>query len=342
MSWTARLTQLNDVLGDLVPNQEGISKFIKAAGLKQSMINFNGSSMDIWNSVIDEARKNNKVDNLIDAVIDKYPNNPYLLAAKNKTELNYSLSPKLEDISTWKGLEEETLEVLTMGYNTLLPINFLARGIISSRSVAKVEKSKNGGKEVGTGFLFRIEDELDELFFMTNFHVINNKKDINNTRIIFDYEEDIEGNTKASKTFKINETGPWYISPVAELDVTIFKLVETDEIHQYGYIPLKKINVNRNEFVNIIQHPGGQLKQIALYHNIVTNTDNRVVQYLTDTMKGSSGSPVFNSNWEVVALHHSGGTSKENEPQLKETKYRNEGIFINNIIDFLINNHKTQ
>ena len=46
MSWTARLTQLNDVLGDLVPNQEGISKFIKAAGLKQSMINFNGSSMD--------------------------------------------------------------------------------------------------------------------------------------------------------------------------------------------------------------------------------------------------------------------------------------------------------
>lgn len=342
MNWTARLTQLNDVLGDLVPNHEGISRFIKAAGLKQSMINFNGSSMDIWNSVIDEARKNNKVDNLIDAIIEKYPNNPYLIAAKNETELNYSLSPKLEDISTWKGLEEETLEVLTMGYNTLLPINFLARGIISSRSVAKVEKIKNGGKEVGTGFLFKIENESDELFFMTNFHVISNKNDIKNTRIIFDYEEDIEGNTKASKTFKINETGPWYTSPVAEFDVTIFRLVETEEILQYGYIPLKKISVNKNEFVNIIQHPGGQLKQIALYHNIVTNTDNRVVQYLTDTMKGSSGSPVFNSNWEVVALHHSGGTSKENEPQLKETKYRNEGIFINSIIDFLINNHKNQ
>lgn len=339
MSWTARLTQLNDVLGDLVPHQEGISKFINAAGLKPSMINFNGSSMDMWNSVIDEARKNNKVENLIEAVVDKYPNNPYLLAAKSEIEVNYSLSPKLEEISTWKGLEDETLEVLTMGFNTLLPINFLARGIISSRSVAKVEKSKNSVKEVGTGFLFKIVDELDDLFFMTNFHVINNKSDIKNTRIIFDYEEDIDGNTKASKTFKINETGPWYISPVAELDVAIFKLVENEEIHQYGFIPLKKVNVNKNDFVNIIQHPGGQLKQIALYHNIITNTDNRVVQYLTDTMKGSSGSPVFNSSWEVVALHHSGGTNKESEPQLKETKYRNEGIFINNIIDFLIDSH---
>lgn len=340
MSWTARLTQLNDVLGDLVPHQEGISKFIKAAGLKQSMINFNGSSMDIWNSVIDEARKNNKVENLIEAVIDIYPNNPYLLAAKSKTELNYSLSPKLEDISTWKGLEEDTLEVLTMGYNTLLPINFLARGIISSRSVAKVEKSKNGGKEVGTGFLFKIAEEPDELFFMTNFHVINNKNDIQSTKIIFDYEEDIDGNTKASKSFKIDESGPLYISPVAEFDVTIFKLHETDEIKQYGFIPLKKVNVNKNDFVNIIQHPGGQLKQIALYHNIITNIDHRVVQYLTDTMKGSSGSPVFNSSWEVVALHHSGGMSKEIEPQLNETKYRNEGIHINNIIDFLIDSHE--
>jgi V8-like Glu-specific endopeptidase len=341
MDWTPRLTQLNDVLGDLVPHQDGITKFIKAAGLKPSMVNFNGTALDIWNSAIDEARKNQKVDKLIEVVRAKYPDNPFLITAQNPIELNYSLSPKLEDISNWKGIEEDTLEVLTMGYSTLLPINFLARGIISSRSVAKVEKRKGAYTEVGTGFLFKIET-VEELFFMTNFHVINDKEDIKKTRIIFDYEEDINGNTKASKSFNINELGPWYTSPIGQCDVTIFQLIETNEIKQFGFIPLKKIEVNKNEFVNIIQHPGGQLKQIALYHNIVTNTDNRIVQYLTDTMKGSSGSPVFNSNWEVVALHHSGGNSKVEEPQLRETKYRNEGIHINNIIDFLINNHKKQ
>lgn len=338
MDWTPRLTQLNDVLGDLVPHQEGIAKFIKAAGLKLAMVNFNGNALDIWNSAIDEARKNNKVDNLIGVVLEKYPNNPFLKTALSPIELNYSISPKLEEISDWKGIDEDTLEVLTMGFDTLLPINFLERGIISSRSVAKVEKKKGTVTEVGTGFLFKV-DSIDEMFFMTNFHVISDKSEIGNTRIIFDYEEDINGNTKASKSFKINSDGPWYVSPVAQNDVSIFKLIETDEIRQFGFIPINKVNVAKNDFVNIIQHPAGQLKKIALYHNIVTNIDNRVIQYLTDTMKGSSGSPVFNSNWEVVALHHSGGAARVNEPQINEAKYRNEGIHINNIIDFLVSNH---
>jgi V8-like Glu-specific endopeptidase len=125
-----------------------------------------------------------------------------------------------------------------------------------------------------------------------------------------------------------------------ELDVSIFKLIASEELNHYGHLPLKKIDVAKNDFVNIIQHPGGQLKQIALYHNIVTHLKDNIVQYLTDTMRGSSGAPVFNSNWEQVALHHSGGARKDGEPTLNETKYRTEGIHINKILDFLIENHK--
>lgn len=33
--------------------------------------------------------------------------------------------------------------------------------------------------------------------------------------------------------------------------------------------------------------------------------------YLTDTLPHSSGSPVFNSEWEVVALHHAGVQNKK-------------------------------
>jgi V8-like Glu-specific endopeptidase len=49
-----------------------------------------------------------------------------------------------------------------------------------------------------------------------------------------------------------------------------------------------------------------------MYHNVVTSVDNGKVQYMTDTQEGSSGSPVFNSNWEVVALHHSSTRYSEN------------------------------
>ncbi len=335
MAWTPRLTQLNDTLGDLVPHQEGIVKFVRAAGLKLQMINFNGTAMDIWSNVIDEADKVGKINNLVLSVLDRYPDNPYLKSAISGTEINYSLAPDMDEISSWNPVAKDTLEVLTMEGSSLLPINFLERGIAASRSVAKVEIKNGAMLNVGTGFLFKIQGR-GELYFMTNFHVINDPERIPHTKVTFNFEEDINGESKASKTFRIDENGPWFTSPVRELDTTIFKLMsDGDALNEFGSLTLKKTEVKRNDFVNIIQHPGGQMKQIALYHNIVTNATDREVQYLTDTLPGSSGSPVFNSNWDVVALHHSGGVRKT-EDETIISKYRNVGININGIIDFLV------
>jgi V8-like Glu-specific endopeptidase len=68
-----------------------------------------------------------------------------------------------------------------------------------------------------------------------------------------------------------------------------------------------------------------------MYHNLVTYSDDKIVQYLTDTEPGSSGSPVFNSQWQVVALHHSGGMLED--PVSKKLLLRNEGININLVIE---------
>ena len=90
---------------------------------------------------------------------------------------------------------------------------------------------------------------------------------------------------------------------------------------------LRKISGNEN----IIQHPGGGPKQIALYHNVVVFTDTLRVQYLTDTMPGSSGSPVFDSGWQLVAIHHAGGWLKQ--PGKSDTRFCNEGIAVNALVD---------
>ena len=87
---------------------------------------------------------------------------------------------------------------------------------------------------------------------------------------------------------------------------------------------LANVKLQVDDFVNIIQHPGGLPKQIAIYHNIVVFADLGRVQYLTDTMPGSSGSPVFNNEWQVVAMHHSGGWIRE--PSTTNMFFRNEGI----------------
>ena len=57
--------------------------------------------------------------------------------------------------------------------------------------------------------------------------------------------------------------------------------------------------------VNIIQHPDGGLKQAAFRNNLVTRSEDEVLRYFTDTEHGSSGAPVCNDDWEVVALHRS-------------------------------------
>ena len=81
----------------------------------------------------------------------------------------------------------------------------------------------------------------------------------------------------------------------------------------FGYCPLigaeGKILVR--DPVNIVQHPKGELKQIVIRNNTLLDLPeqpplDKFAHYETDTEQGSSGSPVFNDEWEVIALHHSG------------------------------------
>jgi endonuclease G len=60
------------------------------------------------------------------------------------------------------------------------------------------------------------------------------------------------------------------------------------------------------EWLTIIQHPNGEPKQVCVRENRLIKRTNDVLWYSTDTLGGSSGSPVFNNDWFVVALHHSG------------------------------------
>ena len=59
-----------------------------------------------------------------------------------------------------------------------------------------------------------------------------------------------------------------------------------------------------------MQHPKGELKQIVIRNNTLVDLPDppldQFAHYETDTEQGSSGSPVFNDEWEVIALHHSG------------------------------------
>lgn len=62
----------------------------------------------------------------------------------------------------------------------------------------------------------------------------------------------------------------------------------------------------------IVQHPNGQPMKLAIDTNAVTglNENGTRVRYRTNTDPGSSGSPCFNRDWQLVALHHSGDVAE--------------------------------
>ncbi len=71
--------------------------------------------------------------------------------------------------------------------------------------------------------------------------------------------------------------------------------------HSYNPTKAKPSSVSG---LYIIQHPNGEPKQLVLRNNELVDTPNQFVAYVADTSPGSSGSPVYNDQWEVVALHH--------------------------------------
>ena len=73
--------------------------------------------------------------------------------------------------------------------------------------------------------------------------------------------------------------------------------------------------------------------QITIQNNFVEYVDVTKVQYIASTMRGSSGAPVLNNSWEVVALHRASRRFQESNSD--RYYFRNEGILISGILDDL-------
>lgn len=92
---------------------------------------------------------------------------------------------------------------------------------------------------------------------------------------------------------------------------------------KYGWL---KVNAdpaiyNRIETVSIIQHPAGRSKEISRRNNEVVNLAAPVIHYVADTEGGSSGSPVFGGDGDLlIALHHA-GNYQYNEALLASSIY---------------------
>jgi len=209
-------------------------------------------------------------------------------------------------------------------------------GLERALSVAAV-RQRFGGRR-GTGFLVRARDfgfePADELLVLTNFHVINEHGASPGVKpeeaeIVFEAVD-------ADRTYLVEKI--IWSSPVDRHDVGLLRM----KTPITGIKPLPTATalpvLEDSAKVYVIGHPGGRELAFSFQDNKLLDHEGPPagkpqipgvcrVHYHAPTEGGSSGSPVFNALWEVIALHHKGskiGISMLNEK--RGTYGANEGV----------------
>jgi hypothetical protein len=232
-------------------------------------------------------------------------------------------TPRLED-RDWGGPrrpeEVEELEAIIGRQSTFLPVSFLETGAEKARAVARVVRPSCRG----TGFLTSGD------LLITAHHVIPDVDAAREAKVEFGYEQLSQGGETTPRPYLLDPKAFFATSRATGHEDWTAVRVKGRPSRSWGSLKLRDVSVSKEDRVSIIQHPEGRPKQIALFHNVVAFADGQVVQYLTDTMRGSSGSPVFNDRWEVVAVHRKGGWTVE--PRSRRRFFRNEGVPIGRVI----------
>lgn len=218
-----------------------------------------------------------------------------------------------------------------IGKSDLFPISYLQTGLNVSKSVCRILIRNNRGSVIGMGTGFLIAPQI----LMTNNHVIENAELAMNCVAEFNYQNDENFMPCPVYTYRLDPKKLFITDE--NLDFTIVAVKDNPNIDKslqdFGYISLipEEGKILEGEYVSIIQHPKGNQKSVTLRENKVNSIFDNFIHYLTDTEPGSSGSPVFNDQWIVVALHHSGVPN----PDKKGDWIANEGVRISSIANFV-------
>lgn len=247
--------------------------------------------------------------------------------------------------------DEQVLEGIINSEDNFLDIYLLQGALYCAQAVGRIEIPE--GTAWGTGFL--VGPDL----LLTNQHVLKDKNYLEQAVVRFGYVNDASGVSSSGKVVPV-EPNFYFSSPAFELDYALVRLkesplkdiavadnelriksmVELTRIGKHrGYLELAPRDPLKHSRVNIIQHPNGLPLKVVMTQNYVVDKTDKRSYYVADTMEGSSGSPVFNQRWEIVALHHSGKpyppeTLIDTAKKVWKGQFRvNEGIPIRAILE---------
>ncbi|EYF00116.1 trypsin-like peptidase domain-containing protein [Chondromyces apiculatus] len=308
-----------EALARKYPTIDEARAFVEKVRLNPIRIGFNNRADLTWFSILEEAYKQGErwMQAILELALQDYPDDDALLRLLEGKPVRYAQGPDLTSLG-WHGRGGQTLEKILGKRSSLVPVSFLELGMRCARAVVRV-KCADGS--LGSGFLAAGD------LLVTNHHVLRSREMAARARVQFNFQKTVDGLDAEMEELPL-EPQAFFATSSAD-DCTVVR-VTGEPSARWGAIALKPAQIQRDDRVNIIQHPGGDQKQLSFFHNLVVFSGEGRLQYLTDTLPGSSGSPVFDKDWQLVALHHSGGWIVE--PGTNDQFYRNEGILVERVL----------
>ncbi|MCF2144899.1 serine protease [Desmonostoc muscorum LEGE 12446] len=252
---------------------------------------------------------------LILAAYETNPDNPDLKEFYESVVINKRFITDSPVITTdfgpninWKGETDEIqLQNWLKPNFDYLDVGFLKRAIEQSASVCRIEIPSR--KIMGTGVLITPNKIL------TNYHVFhpNEESNIeNNARdavLKFGFFTSDDGGENSGNSFKLDNQKPILrFSKTEHLDYILLqvesKINQEKDIKPARWdgkkLPIEKMGIS------VLQHPEGDSMKLSISHDGITGVyhNSGLVQYVNKTALGSSGSPCFDEDWCLVALHH--------------------------------------
>ena len=150
-----------------------------------------------------------------------------------------------------------------IGVSNFIDVRFLRLGVAVARTVARVVVKDASGLilEYGTGFL------VAPRLLLTNHHVLETPAQAAASAAEFGYEQDLTGRVQVGTSFGFDPDTLFVTDPALDYTLVAVQPHNADgaTLDGIGWSRLvgQEGKAIKGEFVNIIQHPGGQPKALA-------------------------------------------------------------------------------
>jgi hypothetical protein len=326
--------ELMRILAGLYKTTQEALLVVEPLGIDGSRLPPNLSPLDLWHQLLVDLARHGEVRSLVEKVRNQFPNNPrrpFFDALVTDTFPTISAEPHFKSKSRFDDAVTDREALLFFDDLTIpvgsLPklIDTLQKMMALAPSVCLLKVKNPIGIFFGTGF--RVSKGL----LLTNHHVLF-PENILATEVRADFGFDIDAKGASLNVVSLLCS----VQTIKGEKAHDWATVEVPDMYgrDWPIIPLEPAIVPKvGDLAYILQHPGGQQKRLGFVRNMISDVDDFFLRYLTDTQPGSSGSPVFDSQGHLIALHHAGGQPMKVAGKPPVSK--NEGIRISKIFEAL-------